>query len=55
MYLVEEESPASSSGEAGGDELSSVGQDGVTVGTREEASPTDVVQEDTPHFEAWPS
>lgn len=52
--LVEEESPASGSGEAGGDELSSVGQDGVTVGTREEASPTDVVQEDTPHFEARP-
>lgn len=49
--LVEQESPASGSGEACGDEFSSVGQNGVTVGTREEASPTNVVQEDPSHFE----
>lgn len=54
MYLVEQESPASGSGESRGDEFSSVCQDGVTVGTREEASPTNVVQEDASHCEAQP-
>lgn len=49
-HLVEQESSASGSSEACGDEFSSVGQDGVTVGTREEAGPTDVIQEDTAHF-----
>lgn len=49
-YLVEEESSACGSSEACGDELSSVGQDCVTVGTREQASPSNVIQEDTPHF-----
>lgn len=49
-HLVEQESSARGSGEACGDELGSVGQDGVTVGAGEEASPTDVIQEDTPHF-----
>lgn len=49
-YLVKQESSAGGSSEACGDEFSSVGQDGVTVGTGEEASPTDVIQEDSPHF-----
>lgn len=47
--LVEEKSSAGGSSEACGDELSSVGQNGVTVGTREEASSTNVIQEDPPH------
>lgn len=42
-HLIEEESSAGGAGEACGDELSPVGQDGVTVGTREEATPTNVI------------
>lgn len=49
-YLVEQESAAGCSSEACGDELSSVGQNGVTVGTGEQASPTNVIQEDASHF-----
>lgn len=48
--LVEQERSAGGSSEARGDEFSSVGQDGVTVGAGEEASPTNVIQEDPPHF-----
>lgn len=48
-YLVKQESSASGSGEACGDKFSSVGQNGVTVGTGEETSATDVIQEDSPH------
>lgn len=48
--LVEQESSAGGSSEACGDEFSSVGQDGVTVGAGEEASPTDMIQENPPHF-----
>lgn len=48
-YLVEQESSASGPSEARGDEFSSVGQNGVTVGAREEASTTNVIQEDPPH------
>lgn len=47
--LVEEEGSAGGSGEACGDELSSVGQNGVTVGTGKQASPTNVIQEDSSH------
>lgn len=47
--LVEEEGSAGGSSEACGDELSSVGQNGVTVGTGKEASPTNVIQEDSSH------
>lgn len=47
--LVEEESTACSSCEACGDELRAIGQDCVTVSTREEASASNVVQEDTAH------
>lgn len=50
FYLVEQESSAGGSGEARGDELRPVGQDGVTVGAGEEASSTDMIQEDSPHF-----
>lgn len=49
--LVEQEGSSCGSGEAGGDELGAVGQDGVTVGTGEEAAPTNVIQEDTTHVE----
>ena len=49
-YLVEQEGSASGSSEACGDKLGSVGQDGVTVGTGEETSPSNVIQEDPPHF-----
>lgn len=48
-YLVEEESSASGSSEACGDEFRSVGQNGVTVGAGEEASSPNVSQEDPPH------
>lgn len=48
-YLVEQESSAGGSSEARGDEFCSVGQNGVTVGAGEQASPTDVVQEDPSH------
>lgn len=48
--LVEQKSSAGGSSEASGDEFGSVGQDGVAVGTRKEASPTDVIQEDASHF-----
>ena len=48
-YLVEEEGSASRASEAGRDELRAIGQDGVTVGTGEEARAPDVVQEDAPH------
>ncbi len=48
-YLVEQESSTGGSSEARGDEFSSVGQYGVTVGAGEEASTTDVIQEDSPH------
>lgn len=57
-YLVEQEGSSRGSSEACGDELSSVGQDCVTVGTREEASPTNVIQEDAAHFVChlkWPA
>lgn len=49
-YLVKQEGPACGSSETCGDKLSSVGQDGVTVGTGEEASPSNVIQEDPTHF-----
>ena len=49
-YLVEQEGSAGGPSEACGDQLCSVGQNGVTVGTGEEASPSDVIQEDPPHF-----
>jgi len=49
-YLVEQESSSGGPGEARGDEFSSVGQNGVTVCTSEEASPTNVIQEDPTHF-----
>lgn len=49
VYLVEEKRPARCSGEACGDELGPVGQDGVAVGAGEEARAADVVQEDAPH------
>lgn len=49
-HLIEEEGAARGSGEAGGDELGAVGQDGVTVGAGEEACPSDVIQEDPPHY-----
>lgn len=48
-YLVEQESSACGSSEPRWDELSSVGQNGVTIGAREEASSADVIQEDPPH------
>lgn len=48
-YLVEEESSACGSCETCGDKLGSVRQDGVTVGTGEEACSANVVQEDTSH------
>lgn len=48
-YLVEQESSACGSSEPRWDELSSIGQNGITIGTREEASSTDVIQEDPPH------
>lgn len=49
LYLIKEESSASGSCESGGDKLRPIGQDGVAVGTREEACSTNVVQEDTSH------
>lgn len=49
-HLVEQEGSAGSPSEACGDKLSSVGQNGVTVCTGEETSPSDVIQEDPPHF-----
>lgn len=48
-HLVEKEGSARGSGEARGDELGAVGQDGVAVGTGEEARPSNVVQEDAAH------
>lgn len=48
-YLVEQESSACGSSEPRWDELSSVGQNGVAIGAREEASSADVIQEDPPH------
>lgn len=48
--LVEQESSSGGPSEARGDEFSSVGQNGVTVCTSEEASPANVIQEDPPHF-----
>lgn len=48
-HLIEEESSACGSSESCGDELRAISQDSVTVGTREEASSANVVQEDTPH------
>lgn len=47
--LVEEECPARGTGEACGDELRSVCQDGVTVSTGEETRPTNVIQKDAAH------
>ena len=49
MHLIKEEGSAGGPGEACGDELRSIGEDGVTVGTGEEACSTDVVEEDSPH------
>ena len=49
LYLVEEESSACGSCETCGDKLRPVGQNGVTVGTGEEACPANVVQEDASH------
>lgn len=47
--LVEEKGSARGPGEARRDELGAVGQDGVTVGTGEQASPSNMVQEDAAH------
>ena len=51
-HLVEEEGSSCSAGEAGGDELRAVGQDGVTAGAGEKPRATDVVQEDAAHSAA---
>lgn len=48
--LVKEESSASRSRKACGDEFSAVGQDSVTVSTGEEPTPTDVIQENAAHL-----
>lgn len=48
-HLIEEERSACGSCESCGDELRAISQDGVTVGTGEEACSANVVQEDTSH------
>lgn len=48
-HLIEEERSSCGSCESCGDELRPISQDGVTVGTREEACSANVVQEDTAH------
>lgn len=48
--LVEQESSTGGSSEACWNKFCPVSQNGVTVGTGEEASSTNVVQEDPPHF-----
>lgn len=48
-HLVEEEGSASGPCEACGDEFSSICQNSVTICTGEQASPPNVIQEDTPH------
>lgn len=49
LYLIEEKSSACGSSESRGDQFRSVGQDGVTVGTRKETRSTNVVQKDASH------
>lgn len=49
-YLIEQEGSARGSSKASGDQLCSVCQNGVTIRTREEASPPNVIQENPPHF-----
>lgn len=48
-YLVEEEGSAGGARKSGGDELGAIGQDGITVGAREQARSANVVQEDAAH------
>lgn len=50
-HLVEQKSSACGSCESGGDQLRSISQDCVTVGTRKEPCSTNVVQEDTSHLQ----
>lgn len=52
-HLIEEKSSACGSCEPCGDQLWSIRQDGVTVGTREQARSTNVVQKDASHFEIF--
>lgn len=54
-YLVEQERSACGSSEACWDELIPIGQNGVTIGTGEETSSTNVIQEDPPHYGNHPT